>query len=68
MLTKNVQQDLTYTSLRTVTASVEIWYDPDPTETTIDEDKVFVESFFAMPDESIESKPFSISLAVPVGT
>jgi DNA-directed RNA polymerase II subunit RPB1 len=57
MLVKNVQQDLTYTSLRTVTVTVEIWYDPDPTETIIDEDKVFVESFFAIPDESIESNP-----------
>jgi hypothetical protein len=38
MLAKNVQQDLTYTSLRTVTAAVEIWYDPDPSETIIDEE------------------------------
>jgi len=29
-LAKNVQQELAYTSLRTVTAAVEIWYDPDP--------------------------------------
>ncbi|EGN92710.1 hypothetical protein SERLA73DRAFT_98944 [Serpula lacrymans var. lacrymans S7.3] len=56
MLAKNVQQELAYTSLRTVTAAVEIWYDPDPSSTIIEEDSVFVESFFAIPDEEIESK------------
>ena len=56
VLAKNVQQELAYTSLRTVTAAVEIWYDPVPTETIIPEDEVFVESFFAIPDEEIESK------------
>ncbi|KAG1741771.1 DNA-directed RNA polymerase II, subunit 1 [Suillus paluster] len=45
LLAKNVQQELAYTSLRTVTAAVEIW-----------KDSVFVESFFAIPDEEIESK------------
>ncbi|KAH0590072.1 DNA-directed RNA polymerase II subunit rpb1 [Termitomyces sp. J132] len=55
-LAKNVQQELAYTSLRTVTASVEIWYDPDPSTTIIEEDALFVESFFAIPDEEIESK------------
>ncbi|KAK0506634.1 DNA-directed RNA polymerase II, subunit 1 [Armillaria luteobubalina] len=54
--TKEVQQQLTYTSLRTITAAVEIWYDPDPSSTIIEEDSVFVESFFAIPDEEIESK------------
>jgi DNA-directed RNA polymerase II subunit RPB1 len=56
VLAKNVQQELAYTSLRTVTAAVEIWYDPSPTETIIPEDEVFVESFFAIPDEEIEGK------------
>ncbi|PPQ63539.1 hypothetical protein CVT24_004769 [Panaeolus cyanescens] len=51
---KNVQQDLVYTSLRTVTAAVEIWYDPDVQSTIIEEDSVFVESFFAIPDEEVE--------------
>ncbi|KAF5376975.1 hypothetical protein D9615_007212 [Tricholomella constricta] len=55
-LAKNVQQELAYTSLRTVTAGVEIWYDPDPSSTIIEEDSVFVESFFAIPDEEIEGK------------
>ena len=55
VLPKNVQQELAYTTLRTVTAAVEIWYDPDPSSTIIKEDNVFVESFFAIPDE-VESK------------
>ena len=55
-LAKNVQQELSYTSLRTVTAAVEIWYDPDPSSTIIEDDSVFVESFFAIPDEEIDSK------------
>ncbi|EEB86935.1 hypothetical protein MPER_15938, partial [Moniliophthora perniciosa FA553] len=55
-LAKNVQQELAYTSLRTVTAAVEIWYDPDPSSTIIEEDQLFVESFFAIPDEEVESK------------
>ena len=55
-LAKNVQQELVYTSLRTVTAAVEIWYDPDPSSTIIEDDSVFVESFFAIPDEEIDSK------------
>lgn len=56
VLAKNVQQELAYTSLRTVTSAVEIWYDPDPATTIIEEDSVFVESFFAIPDEEVESK------------
>jgi DNA-directed RNA polymerase II subunit RPB1 len=45
-----------YTYLRTVTAAVEIRYDPVLTAAIIPEDKVFVESFFAIPDEEIEAK------------
>jgi hypothetical protein len=56
VLAKNVQQELVYTSLCTVTAVVEIWYDSVPTATTIPEDEVFTESFFAIPDEDIEVK------------
>ncbi|KAJ8073229.1 DNA-directed RNA polymerase II core subunit rpo21 [Marasmius tenuissimus] len=56
VLVKNVQQELTYTSLRTVTAAVEMWHNPGPSSTIIEEDQVFVESFFAIPDEEVESK------------
>ncbi|KAI0028851.1 DNA-directed RNA polymerase II, subunit 1 [Vararia minispora EC-137] len=53
-LAKNVQQELAYTNLRTVTAAVEIWYDPDPSTTIIEEDKLFVDAFFAIPDDEVE--------------
>jgi DNA-directed RNA polymerase II subunit RPB1 len=56
MLGKNVQQELMYSSLRTVTAAVDIRYDPNPSSAIIEEDTVFVESFFATPDDEIESK------------
>ena len=56
VLAKNVQQELAYTSLCTVTAAVEIWYDLVPTETIILEDEMFVESFFTIPDEEIKAK------------
>ncbi|KAJ7171702.1 DNA-directed RNA polymerase II, subunit 1 [Mycena crocata] len=51
-----VAHELEYTSLRTVTSAVEIWYDPDPSSTLIEEDVGFVEDFFAIPDEDVESK------------
>ena len=50
-----MQQELAFTSLRTITAAVEIWYDPDPKSTIIGEGSVFVESFFAILDEEIKS-------------
>ncbi|OJA07595.1 hypothetical protein AZE42_07470 [Rhizopogon vesiculosus] len=56
LLGRNIQQELAYTSLHTVTAAVEIWYDLDPSSAIIEEDAVFVESFFAIPDEEMESK------------
>lgn len=59
---KMVQTELAYTSLRTVTAAVEIYYDPDPQTTIIEEDREFVDAFFAIPDEEIEA---SIHLQSP---
>lgn len=56
MLAKNVPQELAYTSLCTVTAVVEIWYDPHLTSTIIKEDAVFVKSFFAILNEDVELK------------
>ncbi|KZW00731.1 beta and beta-prime subunits of DNA dependent RNA-polymerase [Exidia glandulosa HHB12029] len=53
---KTVQTDLAYTTLRTVTAAVEIFYDPDPSATIIEEDRDFVDAFFAIPDEDVEAK------------
>ena len=51
---KEVQTLLSYTTLKTVTASTEIFYDPDPSATVIEDDREFVEAFFAIPDEDVE--------------
>lgn len=52
---KEVQTELSYTTLKTVTASTEIFYDPDPSATVIEDDRDFVEAFFAIPDEDVEA-------------
>ena len=61
MHVKNVQQELAFTSLRTVTAAVEIWYVPDPSSTIIEDDEDFVHAFFAIPDQ-VEQKLHLMSL------
>ncbi|TIA87040.1 hypothetical protein E3P99_03444 [Wallemia hederae] len=50
---KNVQAELEHTTLKTITAATEIIYDPDPTTTIVDEDRDFVETYFAIPDENV---------------
>jgi DNA-directed RNA polymerase II subunit RPB1 len=52
---KAITANLTHTTLRTVTEAVEIHFDPDPSATQIEEDKDFVEAFFAIPDEEVEA-------------
>ncbi|OWT39028.1 DNA-directed RNA polymerase II subunit RPB1 [Cryptococcus neoformans] len=48
-----IMRKLTYTRLRDITATVEIFYDPKLDSTDIEEDKDFVDAFFAIPDEDI---------------
>eukprot|EP00736_Rhodelphis_marinus_P003472 Rmarinus@m.16123 len=56
---KDVQCMLEYTTLRKVAAATEIWYDPDPVNTIIEEDKEFVEAYYEMPDEDIDPSRLS---------
>ncbi|KAK4387915.1 DNA-directed RNA polymerase II subunit RPB1 [Sesamum angolense] len=58
---KNVTlvRSLEYTTLRSVTQATEVWYDPDPMSTIIEEDVEFVKSYYEMPDEEID--PHKIS-------
>ena len=56
---KAVQCALEHTTLRRVTAAVEIHYDPDPTTTVIAEDADFVASYFEMPDEGVNPDAMS---------
>ncbi|KAJ1905821.1 DNA-directed RNA polymerase II core subunit rpo21 [Coemansia sp. IMI 209127] len=47
---KDVQVGIEYTTLGNVTAATEIWYDPDVTDTIIEEDREFVQMFYEIPD------------------
>jgi DNA-directed RNA polymerase II subunit RPB1 len=51
---KQVQTELEHATLRTVTAAVEIIFDPEPRSTIIAEDAEFVEGYFFIPDEGVE--------------
>lgn len=51
---KEIHQELPHVTLKTVTAATEIFYDPDPSATVIEEDRDFVEAFFAIPDPDVE--------------
>ncbi|CAN6481632.1 unnamed protein product [Victoria cruziana] len=56
---KNVQCALEYTTLRSVTQATEVWYDPDPMTTIIEEDIDFVRSYYEMPDEEVAPEKIS---------
>ena len=58
-MAKNVQSILEYTTLHSVAAASEVWYDPDPTDTVIEEDKEFVRSYYEMPDEDVDPSRMS---------
>jgi DNA-directed RNA polymerase II subunit RPB1 len=52
---KVVQSAIEHTSLRNVTTATEIYYDPDPRTTLIEEDLDTVEAYFSIPDETVEA-------------
>ncbi|KAL2896712.1 DNA-directed RNA polymerase II subunit 1 [Bienertia sinuspersici] len=56
---KNVQCNLEYTCLRSVTHATEVWFDPDPMNTIAEEDVEFVRSYHDMPDEEISPEKIS---------
>eukprot|EP01134_Creolimax_fragrantissima_P005297 CFRG5297T1 len=51
---KYIQSKLEHTTLRNVTAGTEIYYDPNPMETVIEEDINFVSAFYEMPEEDLD--------------
>ena len=51
---KVVQSAIEHTTLKNVTSSTEIYYDPDPRTTVIEEDYDTVEAYFAIPDQKVE--------------
>jgi DNA-directed RNA polymerase II subunit RPB1 len=56
---KEIVSRLEYTTLRHVAESVEIFYDPNPRETTIEEDRALLESYFEFPEENININKMS---------
>ncbi|KAK4764009.1 hypothetical protein SAY87_013447 [Trapa incisa] len=56
---KNIQCALEYTTLGSVAQVTEVWYDPDPMSTIIEEDVDFVKSYYEMPDEEIAPEKIS---------
>lgn len=48
---KDVQSKLEYTTLEKVTSFSQIFYDPDPEQTLIPEDSVWVSDYYELPDE-----------------
>nr|ANJ43281.1 RNA polymerase II largest subunit [Sugiyamaella mastotermitis] len=52
---KVVQSAIEHTSLKNVTAATEIFYDPDPRTTVIEEDLDTVEAYFSIPDDAVEA-------------
>jgi DNA-directed RNA polymerase II subunit RPB1 len=51
---KKLRSMVEYTNLRSVTSVTEIYYDPNITETNIPEDVDMVESYYMIPDESVD--------------
>ena len=61
---KSVQSLLEHTTLRTVTERTEIWYDPimapdAEKATVVDEDEEFVQAYYEMPDEEVDTSRIS---------
>lgn len=49
---KTLRSRVTFTSLKSVTESWEVWYDPNITRTIIPEDEDFVDSYFLLEDDT----------------
>ena len=56
---KNVQASLEFTTLGDITASTQIFYDPNPKETVVEADVAFVENYYDMPTEEIDIEKVS---------
>eukprot|EP01087_Luapelamoeba_hula_P008948 TRINITY_DN2277_c0_g1_i2.p1 TRINITY_DN2277_c0_g1~~TRINITY_DN2277_c0_g1_i2.p1 ORF type:complete len:1803 (+),score=263.71 TRINITY_DN2277_c0_g1_i2:156-5564(+) len=53
---KGVSSSIQRTLLKDVTAATEIWYDPDPRNTIIEEDRDFLRAFIEMEDDAAVDK------------
>ncbi|KAI9660921.1 MAG: DNA-directed RNA polymerase II subunit RPB1 [Bathelium mastoideum] len=51
---KELRSKIEHTTLRSITESTEIWYDPDIQDTVIEADKDMVDSYFIIPEDNTE--------------
>jgi DNA-directed RNA polymerase II subunit RPB1 len=56
---QEIQRRLEYTTLGNITSSVEIYYDPDPTNTVIENDKHFVQEYFEIEENETNKENMS---------
>ncbi|KAF9761031.1 DNA-directed RNA polymerase II subunit RPB1, partial [Nosema granulosis] len=64
---KIIQNEIEFANIKSLCISGEILYDPQPTDTNIEEDKEFVGAYFDFPDEHLEFEkmpPFIIRLTL----
>ncbi|CEP25183.1 unnamed protein product [Cyberlindnera jadinii] len=52
---KEIRSAIEHTTLKSVTVATEIYYDPDPRSTTIEDDEEMVQLHFEIPDEETEA-------------
>ena len=55
-IAKTVQSSIEHTTLRHVVTATEIYYDPDPQVTVIEEDQQILDDYFEIPDEDTMAK------------
>jgi len=61
---KQVQAQLQHTNLRHVTQCTEIYYDPDPQNTIIEEDQELVSSYFMLDEENDKVSPWLLRIVL----
>uniref|UniRef100_A0A7S3A9H3 DNA-directed RNA polymerase subunit n=1 Tax=Rhodosorus marinus TaxID=101924 RepID=A0A7S3A9H3_9RHOD len=61
-LAKIVQAQLQHTTLRNVAKTVEIYFDPNPSQTVVPDDEELVSSYFDLQDEEVQVSPWLLRI------
>lgn len=61
---KEIQASLQHTTLRDVTQCTEIYYDPDPSRTVVEDDEEMVSSFFEIEEVPIGASPWLLRIVL----
>lgn len=61
-LAKTVQAQLQHTTLKHITKCAEIYFDPNPAQTVVEEDEELVSSYFDLPDEDVHVSPWLLRI------